>query len=232
MLLEGMSGTGSPSLGVHFLMNAQLSEAGITGVITGDVINSKRMSANLWLAHLKKVLHVWGREPTAWQIYRGDSFQLEIPSVLDSLEAAVLIKAGMKTVKGLDVRLALGIGEKAYTGTRVTESNGEAFINSGMVFDRLKKRKVNMAVKSPWEEFDEEVNVMLRLALTFMDRWLVNHAQVIELSLRYRELSQKQLGSKLNIAQNTVSDRMARAHREELLEMLGLFRKKLLRCLA
>ncbi|MEJ2456027.1 MAG: transcriptional regulator [Candidatus Thiodiazotropha sp.] len=213
-------------------MNAQLSDSGIIAVITGDVINSKRMPATVWLPHLKQILREWGREPKAWQIYRGDSFQLEIPSVLDSLEAAVLIKAGMKTVKGLDVRLAIGIGEKSYAGSKVTESNGEAFVYSGQVFDRLKKHKVNMVVKSPWDEFDEEINVMLRLALTFMDRWLVNHAEVIALSLRHKALSQKQLGSKLNIAQNTVSDRLARAHREELLEMLGLFRKKLLRCMA
>ncbi len=217
---------------VHLDMNAQPIETGITAVITGDVINSKQISARVWLTHLKEVLRVWGREPQAWQIYRGDSFQLEIPAVLDSLEAAVSIKAGMKTIKGLDVRLAIGIGGKSYTGKKVTESNGEAFVNSGLIFDRLRNRRVNMALKSPWETFDEEINVMLRLALTFMDRWLVNHAQVIELSLRYKELSQKQLGSKLNIAQNTVSDRMGRAHREELLELLGLFRKELIRRMA
>jgi hypothetical protein len=212
-------------------MNAQHSKSVITAVITGDVINSKRMPAPDWLPHLKRELRAWGREPKAWQIYRGDSFQLEIPSVQDSLEAAVLIKAGMKRLKGLDVRLAIGIGEKSHAGEKVTESNGEAFVYSGQVFDRLKKQKVNMAIKSPWDAFDEKINVMLRLALTFMDRWLVNHAEVIALSLRNKELSQKQLGSQLNIAQNTVSDRMARAHREELLAMLGLFRKRLARCM-
>lgn len=208
-------------------MNRQIGESGIIGVITGDVINSKQMAASVWLKHLKKVLRGLGKEPEAWQIYRGDSFQLEIPSVADVLEAAILIKASMKMVKGLDVRLAVGIGEKSYAGDKVTESNGEAFINSGEIFDRLKKQKLNLAVKSPWEAFDEEINVMLRLALTFMDRWLVNYAEVIAFSLRYRGLSQKQLGGKMKIAQNTVSERQARAHKEELLDMLQLFRKKL-----
>ena len=213
-------------------MNRKRNQSPIIGVITGDVINSKRMAASVWLPRLKKVLNEWGGEPKTWQIYRGDSFQLEIPAPQEALEAAVLIKAGMKTVKGLDVRLAIGIGEKSYTGDKVTESNGEAFVSSGQVFDRLKKQKTNMAIQSPWPTFDEEVNVMLKLALTFMDRWLVNYAEVIVYSLRYRELSQTQLGGKMKIAQNTVSERQARAHKEELLDLLQLFRKKLARQMA
>ncbi len=197
------------------------------GVITGDVINSKRTGAQVWLKSLKTVLGELGREPQGWQIYRGDSFQLEIPSAANVLEAAVLIKASMKTVKGIDVRMGVGIGEKSYQGDKVTESNGEAFVNSGQVFDRLQRHKVNLAIKSPWTAFDEEINVMLKLALTFMDRWLVNYAEVIRYSLLYRALSQTELGAKIHIAQNTVSDRQTRAHKDELLAFLALFKKKL-----
>jgi len=203
----------------------------LTSVITGDLINSRDMATPAWLESLKAVLAKLGKEPKDWQIYRGDSFQLEIPSVERTMESAILIKASIKTMKGLDVRMAIGIGEKNYDADKVTECNGEAFINSGETFENLRKQKINLALKSPWPDFDEELNVMLRLALTFMDRWLVNYAQIIAWSLQYQELSQTALGAKLNIAQNTVSNRQHRAHKDELLELIKLYKKKISACL-
>ena len=196
-------------------------------VITGDVISSKTVATEAWLTRLKRVLGKLGQEPKNWQIYRGDSFQLEIASAEAALEAALLIKASLKTVKGIDVRMGIGIGKKSYTAAQITESNGEAFIYSGEAFESLAKQKVTMAIKSPWPEFDEDINVLLKLALTFMDKWLVNYAEVIRVSLLHKTLSQKELGTKMHIAQNTVSDRQSRAHKEELLAFERLFRKKI-----
>ncbi|MCP5273978.1 MAG: transcriptional regulator [Burkholderiales bacterium] len=196
-------------------------------VITGDVISSKTVATEAWLTQLKSVLNGLGQEPQNWQIYRGDSFQLEIASAETVLEAALLIKATLKTVKGIDVRMGIGIGTKSYAATQVTESNGEAFVYSGEAFESLAKQKMTMAIKSPWPEFDEEINVLLKLALTFMDKWLVNYAEVIRASLLHKTLSQKELGAKMHIAQNTVSDRQSRAHKEEVLAFERLFRKKI-----
>jgi len=41
------------------------------------------------------------------------------------------------------VRMAIGIGGKSYSGDRITESNGEAFINAGEKFEELEKEKFN-----------------------------------------------------------------------------------------
>ena len=203
------------------------ADQALTSVITGDLINSRQLATSAWLQHLKATLTLLGEESHHWQVYRGDSFQLEIPLATDALEAAIFIKASIKTLKGLDVRMAIGLGEKAYGAEKVTESNGEAFINSGETFENLYKQKTNLAIKSPWPDFDEDINIMLRLALTFMDRWLVSYAEVIAYSLRFTELSQTALGAKLNIAQNTVSNRQSRAHKDELLALIHLYKKKL-----
>jgi hypothetical protein len=197
-------------------------------VITGDVINSKSTAPQLWLQRLRDTLNELGSEPRSWQIYRGDSFQLEIAAPQDALEKAMLIKAGMKILRDIDVRLAIGIGEKSYAADKVTESNGEAFVNSGTLFEQLRKEKITITVKTPWQEFDEEMNISLGLACAIMDRWLPNYAEVMRYTLMNRDLTQKKLGEVMKIAQNTVSDRQSRAYKDELLNFEKLFRKKLM----
>ena len=59
-------------------------------VITGDIINSKKSSPKLWLEALKTILNNYGSSPLVWEVYRGDSFQLEV-NPKDALKACVLI---------------------------------------------------------------------------------------------------------------------------------------------
>ncbi|GAB1464307.1 hypothetical protein [Pedobacter sp.] len=68
--------------------------------------------------------------------------------------------------------MSIGLGTKAKTvASKVTEANGEAYINSGEAFDTLKSDKVNLAVKSPSLVFDEDMNLYFKLALIAMDNW-------------------------------------------------------------
>ncbi len=104
----------------------------MTSVITGDIIKSREQSnPEVWINALKGALSTLESDTKYWEIYRGDSFQIEIRDIYRSFEAAVYIKACIKMIKGLDVRLAIGIGNKTYQGKDVTESNGEAFVFSG-----------------------------------------------------------------------------------------------------
>lgn len=201
-------------------------------VITGDIINSQSIAAHTWLQQLRAVLNELGREPETWQIYRGDSFQLEIPAAATALEKAMLIKASIKMLKDIDVRLAIGIGEKSHASDKVTESNGDAFVHSGTLFERLRKEKQTIAVKTPWPGFDEEINPGLGLACAVMDRWLPNYAEVMRYTLLNGNLTQKELGKVMDIAQNTVSDRQSRAYKDELLNYENLFSKKVIQNIA
>src|SRR5690606_21853437 len=131
----------------------------ITSVITGDIIASQAIPNSIWLPRLKKVLSSAGKSPNTWQIYRGDSFQIEVKNPADALRVAIQIKAAIKTVKTLDVRMAIGIGNKAYNGSSVIESDGEAFVRSGQTFENLGKLKQTLAISSGWPEFDRDMNV-------------------------------------------------------------------------
>jgi hypothetical protein len=67
-------------------------------IITGDLINSRQVEPNEWMPALKKVLKKYGKEPKNWEIFRGDSFQLNTKPE-DALMAALLIKAEIKNGK-------------------------------------------------------------------------------------------------------------------------------------
>lgn len=197
----------------------------MTAIITGDIINSRKVTdQKTWLGPLKKVLSLYGKSPNSWEIFRGDSFQLEVDSPSQSFMAALKIKAAVKSVKGLDVRMAIGIGKKTYVAARISESNGEAFVNSGEQFEELKKLKQRLAIRTPWPATNRQLNLMINLASIAMDSWSPSSSQLIDLSLRHQDLSQKELGKKIKRTQSSVSERQTRAHFEEILELEKYFR--------
>ena len=195
-------------------------------IITGDIINSKRTVPGSWLKTLKKELRQWGPTPKQWEIYRGDSFQLEVKDPADALGVAVGIKAAIKSQKGTDVRLAIGIGNKTYNAKTISESNGSAFVNSGDLLEELKRIKLNMAVRSDKVVFDLEMNLYIKLALIAMNTWTRNSAMTVHAALRYPDKSQKALGKLLGIKQNAVSTRLKRACYDEIIEVIKMYRKK------
>ncbi|MGB5371716.1 MAG: SatD family protein [Flavobacteriaceae bacterium] len=179
-------------------------------IITGDIINSEDADSSEWLAYLKQYLARLGKSPTEWEIYRGDEFQLKV-SPAKALEVAIHLKAIIKSVKGLDVRMGIGIGEINYEGNSVTESNGTAYRRSGRTFETLKQDKVNLCIASGNDTYDRTLNLMLKLALGFMDDWSTVSAEMVALAMDNPDATQQAMAQKLGIRQSAVSQRQKRA---------------------
>ncbi|WP_343589284.1 hypothetical protein [Flavobacterium sp.] len=198
----------------------------MTSVITGDIIGSRQQKSEHWVENLKKILAPFGKAPNQWEVYRGDEFQIEVSNPEDALLAAILIKAHLRTIKS-DARMSIGFGDKTHTAERISESNGSAFINSGELFETLKKQKVTLAMRTGDLDFDEKLNLMLQLALTFMDNWLVQSAEFVAVAIENPKLSQDELGQKLGINQAAVSRRQKRAQFDLVLNLDRYFRKQI-----
>jgi hypothetical protein len=206
-------------------------------VLKGDIIASRKLKdSEIWLLPLKKLLSSWGKSPDQWEIVWGDSFQLEVDNVEEALTKAILIKALIKQISSnsnstnmvaLDVRISIGIGERTYQGVRVSESNGEAFINAGERFEKLRKEKITLAVKSPWLNFDRDMNLYIKLALTNMDRWSISSAELVFIVLSDPLITQDALGAKLGIKQNSVSGRYNRARIDDIKAVEAMYIHKL-----
>ena len=194
-------------------------------IITGDIINSRKVEPNEWMTALKKGLNKYGKEPKNWEIFRGDSFQLNT-SPEDALEAAILIKAEIKQWKILDVRIGIGIGEITYQATKITESNGTAFLNSGVCFEQLKKQ--TLAIKTPKKEFDNTLNLMFNLAELTMGKWTETAAKLITYKIGNPNANQKELAQILNkTGQGTISEGLKRAGYDEIEKLLEYYKLKI-----
>lgn len=198
----------------------------MTSVITGDIIGSRQQKSKHWVEDLKKILSPFGEMPAQWEIYRGDEFQVEIKNPEEALLTAILIKAHLRAVKS-DARMSIGFGDKTHNAEKISESNGTAFINSGELFETLKKQKVTLALKTGDIVFDERMNLMLRLALTFMDNWLAQPAQFVAVAIENPNLSQEELGQKLGINQAAVSRRQKRAQFDLVMNLDRYFRTQI-----
>lgn len=99
-------------------------------VLTGDIINSKKVNSEEWLPKLKDYFIKVTNNAEKWEIYRGDSFQIQV-NIEEALITAICIRALIKTNSKIDVRISIGIGDVSFKGKKVIESNGTAFINSG-----------------------------------------------------------------------------------------------------
>lgn len=193
-------------------------------IITGDIINSRKATPKVWLPYLKEALGAFGNEPKQWEIYRGDSFQLET-TPQQALEAAIYIKATLKQYKGIDVRMAIGLGEKDYDSSKITESNGSAFIRSGACFESLKKQ--TLALQSDSEPFDTSLNLMLQLALLNMNTWLPATARIVKAAMDNPDLNQKELAALLENSQSNISEALIRAGFDEVQKMIRYYKTQI-----
>lgn len=194
------------------------------GIITGDIINSKKSNPKIWIDALKAILNQFGSEPGQWEIFRGDSFQLETKPE-HTLEAAFLIKATIKQFKKIDVRIAIGIGEKTYYSEKITESNGSAFVNSGECFENLKK--TTLAVKSPVQTFNITMNLMFDLALLTVDSWTATSAKLIKTALENPDFNQEQLAKIYGSTQSNISKGLKRGGIDEIQKLLQYYKTQI-----
>lgn len=198
----------------------------MTSIITGDIIDSRQQESEHWVEDLKKILAQFGKTPSQWEVYRGDEFQIEIKNPEEALLTAILVKAHLRALKS-DARMSIGIGDKTHDAEKISESNGSAFINSGELFETLKKQKVTLAMRTGNSEIDEKLNLMIQLALTFMDSWLAQSAEFVAVAIENPTLSQEELGQKLGINQAAVSRRQKRAQFDLVMNLDRYFRKQI-----
>jgi hypothetical protein len=91
----------------------------------------------------------------------------------------------------------------------------------------MKSQASDFVCCSTSQRLDTELNASLGLAGAIMNRWLSSYATVVYARLTNPDLSQAALGEKLGIAQNTVSERLARAEMDLLSQYEQYFRQRL-----
>lgn len=199
----------------------------MVAVITGDIIHSQKANSRRWNKALKDVVDDDFKKTQNFEIYRGDEFQYFMEDAKDAFRRAFLLKARMRMLEDLDVRLSIGLGERTTAAKKVSQSNGSAFVNSGRCFDQLKTEGINLKIKSNNLEWDSEMNLLLEWFLETADNWTKISAEIMFLFLKEPDLSQEEAAKRLQISQSSVSQRLNRAKYQLVLKTEQYFRQKI-----
>jgi len=181
-------------------------------ILTGDIIDSHQAkNPSEFITPLKSFLSGLGKTPSDWELFRGDAFQVKINDPLKAVEKAIQLRAELKKTSSTDARIAIGIGTESYLASNITESNGEAYKNSGNAFDIFLKKENTLAIKSPWPDFNRSMNLILQLSLLFINQWSQKSAELVTLLMENPSLTQEEMAAMLHITQSSVSERYNRA---------------------
>ncbi|WP_316967416.1 hypothetical protein [Candidatus Methanocrinis natronophilus] len=94
----------------------------------------------------------------------------------------------------------------------VGKMDGEAFEYSGLQLDRIKNEGQNLAVKTPWEEANQELNIYCKMIDRLIKRWTKKKCEAVMYRLEGRTLNE--IGEMLNIDGSAVHYRLAQTDYE------------------
>ncbi len=196
-------------------------EKHIFAVLTGDLEGSSRFKGDLRDELLVKIKDCFRKIEqilpsnsfvSGFEIYRGDSFQCVLASPEDALMAAISLRCCLLSEEcsgnRLDTRISIGIGNIDFlpASGRGAEGDGEAFRNSGIMMEGMKKLKKKTIITTPWPEMNEDLEVKCMLFDALSQRWSPEQAQVI--LGRIRGWTQETIASSLSISQSAVNQRL------------------------
>lgn len=217
-----------------------MSETHIFAVLTGDLEGSSRFKGNRRDELLVKVKDCFktveqflppNTVVSGFEIYRGDSFQCVLVSPEDALVAAVFLRccllADEDFDKRLDARVSIGIGSIDFlpSSGRGAEGDGEAFRNSGIMLESMKKLKLKTRITTPWPQVNKDLEVMCILFDALSQRWSPEQAQAI--LGRLHGWTQETIAARHSISQSAVNQRLKLAGSIAVEKFLEYYRHQL-----
>lgn len=192
-------------------------------VITGDIVAFTKLDNDRreeLIGDTDEHIKRWVKGPEDAAIFRGDSFQL----IFEDLNLAVIRsvqlicwfkKQAEQRFPNLSTRISLGIGELAFKGKTVLDSDGEAFHLSGRNFDQLETDEL-LRITTGDPEQNEQFAVLLTFMNLVMNGWTPQQAEVVYWVLEDQNATQEKIGRRLNMYQSNIAKRLKVAHWKEI----------------
>lgn len=204
----------------------------IRAVLTGDIVNSTKLSAAKSAALGRKLQALFAKEAVVFEFYRGDSFQAYVKDPAQALQLALLSRtAAIKLSKDdkqvlSDVRISIGIGAVTTAVRSLKTAKGEAFVLSGRKFDEMIKEQQRLAITS--------TNDLANLALQMMANYL--NAIFKDMTGKQAEVIfellkgglQKEVASKIKKTKSTIHQRITAGRWPEIEILLQQYQQIIL----
>lgn len=198
-----------------------MSQQSITAVLTGDVVNSRKLSDEKYedllytLNNLLAFVCLQHNE-NQHQMMRGDSFQVVIHDAKHALRYAVLIRTGLKERHAsFDCRISIGIGKNEVIRHNIGNSTGDAFTLSGQALDSMKQAR--LSVMSPSLGFNNNIQLLIKYLDHQINEFTQRQSAICSLKLRNKELTQQDIADVLEANRVSIS-RSLKASRFDLLQ--------------
>ena len=207
------------------------------GVVTGDIVNSSALSDaehQACLQQVEQTIAIFQTEFNAQgDVFRGDEFQVFVPNPKDALRCAVLLRLTlMKSVKGADARVSVGIGAYKQIETELRKTaKGEAFQLSGRALKDMKEDRLKVSlpkahdVNSNHDLPSHDLlihDVLVRHLDSIITGLSEKQAEVLFPRLLYPELTQDALSTKTGIHRRSLASRLQRANATLILDTLAV----------
>lgn len=191
-------------------------------VITGDIINFTQLPAvrrQALVEDTESLLRSWIKRKADAQIFRGDSYQVLFEEPSEALKRSLQLVCWFKKHSdeankiNLNTRVSIGVGEVAYEGKTVLNSDGEAFHLSGRKFDKMKDGEF-LSVNTNDPEKNATIEIILNFVNKYINEWTLAQAEVIFLILQNK--TQQEIAEELSLSQPSVNSRLKLAGWKEL----------------
>ena len=179
-------------------------------VISGDIVNSTKLSSAQFEHLLKRIKYVQksinkGHSSNAHSIERGDEFQSVIHDIENALRYTLIYRVGIKALgKEFDSRISFAIASDADIRESVSESMGKAFILSGRGLRAMKNAR--LAFTCDRAELTQHFDLLFKYLDRQLNELTSRQCEVmLPMLLSNKEMSINELAEKLDIASATVS---------------------------
>ncbi len=196
----------------------------IYAVVTGDIKNFTRLSdqkRGKLVSDTEQLLRSMVKQPLDAAIFRGDSYQFIVNDINEVLNKCIRLICWFRMNSDLDspfrlgTRLSIGIGEIAYLGKNVLDSDGEAFHFSGRNFDKMDKEEIVRLTT-----FDEVKNNTYQVILMYINMiasgWTISQAETIYQLLSIEDSTQDKIAKELKMSQPAVAKSLRAARWKEV----------------
>lgn len=204
----------------------------IRAVLTGDIVNSTKLSAVKLAALGRQLQALFAKEAVVFEFYRGDSFQAYVKDPAQALRLALLSRtAAIKLSKDdkrvlSDIRISIGIGTVSIPVRSLKTAKGEAFVLSGRKFDEMIIDQHRLAIVSAHEMANLALQMMANYLNAIFKDMTGKQAEVIFELLKGG--LQKEVASKIKKTKSTIHQRITAGRWPEIEILLQQYQQLIL----
>ena len=197
-------------------------------MLIGDLVSSSEIPPEHRGAVHRDLEHLLSEISERYAIYRGDTFQIEMPLSEDWVERLMILRSQLRrrdyATYQLDARIGIGIGSVIYQSDNVQTSDGPVYAYANEALEQTKAHHTRLYLCCEKKYYQKYHNIILTLLDAICMEWTVRQAEIISYYLKgQRQLT---IAEKLGISQSTVQRSLkaskARLIRDQLKELTEL----------